>query len=119
MYFPNTLKEAIWVDLNFTENLNFSIFPKETFQSFSFDDPSFTIDMFTVTYEITSDKSYRVILTPNGFTFIYNMTVTVTTIDMPNPELEAENGRPLRPDSYQATDQVVWFLIVAPEASDL
>ena len=50
MYYPNTLSEMLYVDMNFTEDLDFSTFPYETFQVFTIDNDLYTLDMFTFTY---------------------------------------------------------------------
>ena len=83
MYFPNALNEKIYVDMNFTEDLNFSSFPYTTFQSFSFDSTLYTLNMFNFEYVITSNSSYRVIMEPKGYIFLYNVTITCTTMVEP------------------------------------
>ena len=72
--------------MNFTEEIDFTTFPMATFQSFSFDDTLITLEMFSFEYVVTSNKSYKIIMKPRGYTFLYNVTVTVTTMDMPSPE---------------------------------
>jgi len=57
----------------------------ETFQTIVFDDELITLDMFNITYQILTNHSYKIIIKPKGYTFLYNVTVTITTMDMPTP----------------------------------
>jgi len=118
MYFPNALNEKIYVDMNFTEDLDFNTFPYKDFQSFSIDNPLYTLDMFNFEYEITSNSSYRIIIEPKGYIFLYNATFTCTTMDFPGVPHEAANLRPFNEDNYQVTQEVVWFVIKAPDMTD-
>lgn len=50
MYFPDATNNQIFVDMSFTEDLDFTTFPYTTFQSFSIDSDLYTLDMFNFTY---------------------------------------------------------------------
>jgi hypothetical protein len=50
MYFPDATNSMIYVDMTFTEDLDFTTFPYETYQTFSIDSDLYTIDMFKFTY---------------------------------------------------------------------
>lgn len=65
----------------FSEDLDFSTFPYQTFQTFSFDSDLFTLDMFNFEYTITNTYSYRITISPKGYIFLYNVTLTCTTMD--------------------------------------
>ena len=62
MYFPTTVKDKFYVDMVFTEDINFGTFPYTTFQSFKIDSGLYTIDMFSVSFQILSSNSYRIIV---------------------------------------------------------
>jgi hypothetical protein len=64
-----TLTSPIYVDLNFTQNLNFTTFPYKTFQNLTFQ--TINLSMFKVSYNITGTNSYRIILIPQGTGMIY------------------------------------------------
>ena len=74
--------------------------------------------MFTFTYTITSSKSYRIIMEPKGYIFLYNATITVTTMDMPGYYHYSVNNRPFHDDNYGITNSLVWFVINAPDMTD-
>lgn len=61
--------------------------------------------MFNVEYTITSNSSYRIILKPKGYIFLYNETVTVKTMAEPSPVHNATNQRPFNPTNYGMSDQ--------------
>lgn len=50
MYFPNSVHDMIYVDLTFTDDLDFTTFPYQSYQSFSIDSDLYTLDMFSFTY---------------------------------------------------------------------
>jgi hypothetical protein len=72
MYFPNTVHNEIYVDITFSQDLDFNTFPYQTFQSFTFDNDLFTIDMFTISFQILTTNIYRVIVQPKRYIFLYN-----------------------------------------------
>jgi hypothetical protein len=71
----------MYIDMLFTQNLNYSSFDYINFQTITIDSGNlhYTLDMFNVTYKKLSGSSYRIILKPGGYIFLYNATFTVTT----------------------------------------
>lgn len=71
----------MYIDMLFTQNLNYSSFDYINFQTVTIDSGNlhYTLDMFNVTYKKLSGSSYRIILKPSGYIFLYNATFTVTT----------------------------------------
>lgn len=119
MYFPNALNSQMYVDMNFTEEMDFSTFPYETFQSFTIDNNLYTLEMFNFNYEILTTKSYRIIIEPKGYIFLYNATFTCTTMDYPGVTTHrAINLRPFSEDNYALSDSLVWFVIKAPDMTE-
>jgi hypothetical protein len=57
----------------------------ETFQVITTDSTFITMSMFNISYVQTGLKSYRIILVPKGYIFVYNVTFTVTTMNQPSP----------------------------------
>jgi len=51
-----------------------------TFQTVTTDSTLITMDMFNISYVQTGPKSYRIILAPKGYIFLYNVTFTVLTM---------------------------------------
>lgn len=39
--------------------------------------------MFHITYQILDSKSYRAIIEPKGYIFLYNASINCKTIDLP------------------------------------
>lgn len=62
MYFPNALHTKLYIDLNFTEDIDFTTFDMEGFQTISFASTFYDLEMFTFQYFNTSSKSYRIIM---------------------------------------------------------
>lgn len=67
--------------MTFTKPLDFTTFDMTTFQTVSID--GVDASEYTVAYTQLSNSSYRITLQPNGYIFIYNQTVTVTTKTQP------------------------------------
>jgi hypothetical protein len=72
----------------------------EDFQTISTDSTFITMNMFNISYIRTGLKSYRIVLTPKGYIFIYNVTFTVTTQSQPNPIDHSTNYRPFKITNY-------------------
>lgn len=96
MYFPDSTSSMIYVDMKFSEDLDFSTFPYQTFQTFtiSSDIYTYTLDMFNFTYQILNGRTYRIIMEPKGYIFLYNATINCTTMDKPGIIHKAANSRP-------------------------
>lgn len=43
MYFPNSLNQQIYVDMSFSEIMDFTTFPYEDFQTFTIDNEMYTL----------------------------------------------------------------------------
>ena len=100
MEFETNLEEAIIVTLTFSEEINFTTFDYEGFQTFSFDDSFFTMDMFNFDYKILSNTSYQIKITPANYIFMQKLEVIVTFMDIPDDIHKSINGRPFHNDSY-------------------
>lgn len=50
MYFPDATNNQIYVDMAWSEDLDFTTFPYTTFQTFTIDSDLYTLDMFNFTY---------------------------------------------------------------------
>ena len=75
------------------------------------------MDMFTVTYTEISESLYRIIIEPNGYIFLYNITFTVTSRTLNNDV--SKLLYPFKNTSYGVSDSQSWFLIKGPEYSPL
>lgn len=75
--------------------------------------------MFSVTYKILGSTSYRIILQPIGYIFLYNATFTVTTEAQPNATDYSLILMPFKPSCYLQTASLSWFLIQGPPFSSL
>ncbi len=62
MYFPNTVHSQIYVDMVFSQDMDFTTFPYASFQTFSINSDLYTIDMFQISYQLLNTTSYRVII---------------------------------------------------------
>lgn len=114
MYFASAVKDKIYVDLVFSDDLDFTTFPYMAYQSFSIDSDLYTLDMFSFDYQILSTRSYRVIIQPKGYIFLYNATITCTLMDAPTPTHSSQNSRPFKPSCYSLKSSLIWFVIKSP-----
>lgn len=121
MYFPDITSSTLYIDMLFTGELNNATFDKTTFQTISISSKSiqYTLDMFTVTYVDLSTSSYRIILEPKTYIFLYNATFTVLTKTEPSPIDTALSGLPFKTANYLKTASATWFLIKGPPFSGL
>jgi hypothetical protein len=77
----DNLTSPIYIDMNFSQNINFTTFPYTKFQTLSFSNKSLSTNIFNISYNITSSKSYRIILTTNQLAFHCAQLLKVKTID--------------------------------------
>jgi hypothetical protein len=75
--------------------------------------------MFNINYVQTGSNSYRIILKPKGYIFIYNVTFTVTTMNEPTPIDYSKNDVPFKSSNYEKSANLKWFLIQAPSMNSL
>lgn len=61
-YCPNSLNLQMYIDMNFTEDLDFTTFSMDTFQTISTDSTMINMGMFDISYVQTGARSYRIIL---------------------------------------------------------
>ncbi len=121
MYFPEITNSMLYIDMLFSGELDNSTFDKTTFQTISISSKNiqYTLDMFTVTYVDLSTSSYRIILEPKTYIFLYNATFTVLTKSEPSPVDVSLAGLPFKSSNYLKTASATWFLIKGPPFSGL
>jgi hypothetical protein len=119
MYFSNSLNSQIYIDVVFTQKMDFNAFDYQNFQTIaiSSDNLHYTLDMFDVSYKLLSNSSYRIVLQPKSYIFLYNATFTVTTRAATNVTDYSALGMPFKPVNYLQTASVKWFLIQGPPLS--
>lgn len=83
MYFPSVTSDKIYIDMLFTQPLDFTTFDYLAFQNITITSKNiqYTLDMFNVTYTLLTTSSYRITIEPKTYIFLYNATFTVTTQD--------------------------------------
>lgn len=96
MYFSDATNDKIYIDMKFSENLDFNTFPYTTFQNITIDSDLYTLDMFSITYIIINPNTYRIVIEPKGYIFLYNATFICTVMNPPTPFHRAQNGRPFK-----------------------
>lgn len=81
MYFPSVTNDKIHVDMMYSQDIDFTIFPWQTFQNITITSKNiaYTLDMFTVTYSLLNTRSYRITIEPKTYIFLYNATFTIMT----------------------------------------
>ncbi len=75
--------------------------------------------MFDVSYRTISGSTYRIILKPKGYIFLYNATFTVTTKAQDNTTDYSLIMMPFKTTNYLKTASLDWFLIQGPPYSQL
>ena len=121
MYFATPLNNIMYIDMQFSQALNFTSFNYKTFQTISISSSNqyYSLDMFSVTYKMLSTSSYRIILQPIGYIFLYNATFTVLTEAAPNATDYSLLFMPFKPSCYLQTASLSWFLIQGPPFNSL
>jgi hypothetical protein len=106
--------------MKFNEDMNWSNFSIQNFQTITIDSDMYTLSMFNISYEILSNSSYRIVMQPKGYIFLYNATISCTTMDFPGIVNinRSENGRPFKESNYGRKESIVWFVIKAPDMTD-
>lgn len=121
MYFPNSLNNQIYIDMVFSQKLDFTTFDYMNFQSIAIDSNNmhYTLSMFDISFKLLTSNSYRIILKPNGYIFLYNATFTVTTRAQTNVTDYSLILLPFKPSNYLKTASLTWFLIQGPPFSPI
>lgn len=119
MYFSDSLNSQIYVDMTFSQALNYSTFDYVNFQMLFISSPLYSMSMFNVTYKIVDNFTYRIIVQPTGYTFLYNDTLTVTTKNQTSIIETSQSGFPFKNNTYALSTSLNWFLMKGPEMSDL
>ena len=117
LYFPNSYADQVYADLTFTKELDFSTFDYENFQTISIE--KISSGEYTLSYQILDKYSYRIIIQPKGYIFLYNDTVSVTTMALPATRHTSNDSTPFKQATYSKTATLNWFLLKSPEMSDL
>lgn len=89
------------------------MFPYSTFQSISFSDPSVTLNDFTVTYTLTSDRSYSITLTPASSSFtMANVVFNVSINNYRNASapFHSSDGYLFSDSIYLLHDDITWTI---------
>ncbi len=76
------MNNILYIDMLFSRALNFSTFDYNNFQTISIENND--LANFITYITITGSSSYRITVEPKGYIFLYNETVTVTTVDPPS-----------------------------------
>ena len=117
IYFPVADNAYLYIDMNYTLDLNFSTFNYQTFQNVTISNND--ISNFDVSYQLLDGKSYRIIVKPKGFIFLYNETVTVTTKE-PTSDIDTSASLiSFKTTNYLKTATNNWFLLNPPGLSDM
>ena len=116
-YFQDSLCESLYVDMTFTKDLNYATFDMTTFQTVTIESTSSS--EYTVNYQILSASSYRIIIEPKGYIFLYNKTVTITTKTQPAvADTAADAITPFKPAAYSKSGTIKWFLLKSPSMTE-
>lgn len=121
MYFPSVVSDMVYIDMVFSQELDFTNFNWETFQTINVTskDIQYTMDMFTATYTLLGPSSYRIKLEPKTYIFLYNATFTVTTEAEPAVLDTSVNSLPFKVENYLKKASLTWFLIKGPPFNKL
>lgn len=123
MYFPTAMNKQIYIDMQFSRELDFTTFDYQNFQAITISSSNmhYDLSMFTVTYKVIGKGTYRIILEPVGYIFLYNATFTVTTKNYDNttgPDYSIDL-MPFKETDYAKSASLSWFLIKGPPFSEL
>jgi hypothetical protein len=121
MYFPSVTSDKIYIDMLFTQTLDFTTFNWQTFQDITITSKNiqYTLDMFTATYALLTATSYRITIEPKTYIFLYNATFTVTTESQPATADLSTTLMPFKSSNYLKSAALTWFLIKGPPFNNL
>jgi hypothetical protein len=121
MYFPSIINDQIYIDMSYSQDLDFTTFNWLTFQNITITSLNiqYTMDMFNVNYSLLSSSSYRITLYPKTYIFLYNATFTVTTESQPATLDTSVQLMPFKVTNYLMTASLTWFLIKGPPFTSL
>lgn len=111
----------MYIDLVFSQKIDFTTFDYINFQTLAIDSGNmhYTLDMFDISYKKLTGNSYRIILKPTGYIFLYNATFTVTTRAKTNITDYSLLLMPFKESNYLKVASLTWFLIQGPPFSQL
>ena len=95
------MSNILYIDMDFTRNIDWNTLDISTFQTVTISNQK--MSSFILDYTVTSNSSYRITVEPKAYIFLYNQTVTVTTIDPPSPYHTAIDTMPFKATVYQKT----------------
>lgn len=123
MYFTDSSKSTINVDITFTKAMDFTTFNMSSFQTYSIiNSPNslntaITPAMFSYNYTATNSSSYLITITPIGYLYLNNITFVVTTIVQPTTGQFAADGTQLNPNVYQVSQSLLWYFVKSANLS--
>lgn len=96
------------ITVAFNHPIDFSSFPYQSFLNISISDPTVSLSQFTVSYQIASDRSYKVVLKPTLDSFtMSNVLFTVEANDYATPHT-SQDGYQFSPAVYTLIDNIIW-----------
>lgn len=98
MSIPST--RILHIDITFNHPIDFSTFPYTTFQSITISDPTITLSDFSISYSITSDRSYQIQLQPISNIFSMSNVTFTTDINYYATPFFTSDGFQISPDTY-------------------
>lgn len=116
MYFVDS--STIYVDLKFDHPLNTVTFSRQSFQSFSYNQ-SFDVSLLSYSYVWLDSMSYRIIVKPVSYIYLYNCGVEVRTMDQPNVTQYSTDSVAFYYTVYNQSASLVWTVIGSSKLSDL
>ena len=118
MYFPNgnSYSEEVYIDMEFNNDLDYNTFDMQSFQTVSI--TQVDTASYNLTYAVLSNSSYRITIALQGYVFIYNETVSVTTKSEPTPVDQGLNSVPFSNNSYSKTATLQWYILKSPSMTD-
>lgn len=98
--------------MTFTRALDPLTFDNVNFQTLEVS--NYPLSAFNITYEWLNSNTYRIKVKPIGYIFLYNETVTVTTMAVPSTLHNSLDLIPFHLTTYLQTASLRWFLMKIP-----
>lgn len=115
-----TTPKQLTIDVTFNHAIDFSSFPYQSFLKINTSNITVALSEFAISYQVASDRAYRIVLTPISSTFtMSNVLFTVEANDYSPPHY-SQDGYQFSTAVYALIDDIVWDIpLVADETSDL
>ena len=109
-----TSDTVLAIVIEFSQNVNFSTIPYQSFQKITKNDSSFGWNKFDIAYEILNDKSYRISITLQPGMIIMDNALFTVAMEPYSTDYYSADGNLFSLTIYTLTDSKTWTYLQHP-----